>query len=324
MMDHDLGGVHGSGPMDRVSVTGIRAHGTHGVLEHEKRDGQEFSCDVVMHLSIVRAGRSDDLADAVDYSVVARKAHDVLAGPSLDLVETVAERIAAAVLDDERVQAVDVVVHKPQAPVGVPFDDVQVRVLRTRDDAVADAAPDHPVRAVLALGANLGDAHATLHQAVLDLAALDGLTVLESSPVVDSVPVGGPQQGRYLNAVLLVETTLSPRGLLHACQDVETAHGRTREVRWGPRTLDVDVVSVSRTDGRGLVLRTLDLELPHPRAAGRRFVLQPWSLVDPQARLLDLDEERPVVDLLEETLTDEEDVVVRSDLALPFGLPAAD
>ena len=138
MSEHHEGA---GGPLDRVSVTGIRARGFHGVLAHERRDGQEFSCDVAMHLSVVRAGRSDDLADAVDYSVVARKAHDVLAGEPFDLVETVAERIAAAVLADERVHAVEVVVHKPQAPVGVPFDDVAVRVLRTRDDAVADTAP---------------------------------------------------------------------------------------------------------------------------------------------------------------------------------------
>lgn len=319
MTDHHDGPA---GPLDRVSVTGIRARGFHGVLAQEKRDGQDFSCDVHLHLSVVRAGRSDDLGDAVDYSVVARKAHDVLAGPSLDLVETVVERIATAVLADGRVQAVEVVLHKPQAPVGVPFDDVQVRVLRTRDDAVADTAPARPVRAVLALGANLGDAHTTLHQAVLDLAAVDGVTVLESSPVVDSVPVGGPQQDQYLNAVLLVETTLAPRALLHACQDVETAHGRTRGVRWGPRTLDVDVVSVGRADGGQLSLGAVDLHLPHPRAAGRRFVLLPWSLVDPQARLLDLGEERLITDLLEESLHDEGDVVVRPDLALPFGLPA--
>jgi len=319
VIDHYEGA---GGPLDRVSVTGIRARGFHGVLEQEKQDGQDFSCDVHLHLSVVRAGRSDDLLDAVDYSVVARKAFDVLAGPSLDLVETVAQRIAASVLQDERVRAVEVVVHKPQAPVGVPFDDVAIRVFRTRDDAVADTVPERPVRAVLGLGANLGDAHATLHQAVLDLSGVEGLTVLESSPVVDSVPVGGPQQEHYLNAVLLVETTLAPRALLHACQDVEAGHGRTREVRWGPRTLDVDVVSISRGDGAGLTLSTVDLDLPHPRAAGRRFVLLPWSLVDLQARLLDFDEERLVADLLEEALDDEDDVVVRPDLALPFGLPA--
>ncbi|MFC5382586.1 2-amino-4-hydroxy-6-hydroxymethyldihydropteridine diphosphokinase [Aquipuribacter nitratireducens] len=320
-------GDDGPGPLDRVSVTGIRGHGFHGVLAHEKRDGQEFSCDVALHVRRLRGGRTDDLADAVDYSVVARKAHEVLTGPSLDLVEAVAERIAAAVLEDRRVSVVEVTVHKPQAPVGVPFDDVTVRVVRTQDDALADQAPDAPHRAVLALGANLGDAYATLHQAVLDLADRDGVEVMEASPVVDTAPVGGPTQDRYLNAVLLVRTRLSPRALLHACQDVEQAHGRTRDLRWGPRTLDVDVVEVRRDDGAPLVLDTEDLELPHPRAADRRFVLEPWSLVDPEARLWHWPGvERPVRELLEELveLEDEDDdeaVVVRHDLALPFGLP---
>ena len=218
---------------------------------------------------------------------------------------------------DERLLAVDVTVHKPQAPVGVPFDDVTVQVRRTRDDVRADAAPDGPVRAVLALGANLGDPAATLERAVLDLDATAGVEVVAASPVVESAPVGGPAQGRYLNAVVLVDTTLSPRDLLHAGQDVEQAHGRTREVRWGPRTLDVDVVSYAeaRLDAAGLLL-------PHPRAATRRFVLLPWSLVDPGAVLSEHGFARPVVDLLAELLDDEDDVVVRPDLVLPHASDA--
>ena len=304
------------GPVDQVAVRGIRGRGTHGVLAQEKRDGQEFSVDVVMHVPTVRAGGSDDLNDAVDYSVVAGKAHAILVGESLDLVEAVAERIAAAVMVDTRLVAVDVTVHKPQAPVGVPFDDVTVTVRRTRDDVRADSAPEAPVRAVLALGANLGDPYETLHRTVLDLVEVDGITVLESSPVVDSAPVGGPGQGRYLNAVVLVDTTLSPRALLHACQDVETAHGRTREVRWGPRTLDVDVITYGDVH-----LDAHELGLPHPMAASRRFVLLPWSLVDAAAVLQEYGFTRPVVELLEDLMDDEGDVVVRSDLTLPFGLP---
>lgn len=303
------------GRVDQVAVRGIRGRGRHGVLDHEKRDGQDFSVDVVMHVPTVRAGRSDRLVDAVDYSEVAATAHRILTGPSLDLVEAVAEQIAAAVMADHRLLAVDVTVHKPQAPVGVPFDDVTVSVRRTRDDLRADTAPAAAVRAVLALGANLDDPYDTLHQAVLDLSLLDGVTVVETSPVVDSAPVGGPEQGRYLNAVVLVDTTLSPRALLHACQDVETAHGRTREVRWGARTLDVDVVVFGDVQ-----LDAHELGLPHPMAASRRFVLLPWSLVDPAAQLQEYGFSRPVAELLED-LMDEDDVVVRADLTLPFALP---
>lgn len=304
------------GTVDRVAVRGVRGRGTHGVLAQEKRDGQEFSVDVVMHVPTLRAGRSDDLADAVDYSVVAAVAHRILTGPSLDLVETVAERIAAAVMADPRLVAVDVTVHKPQAPVGVPFDDVTVTVRRTRDDVRADTVPPEPVRAVLALGANLEDPYRTLHEAVLQLAAVGGVQVVETSPVVDSAPVGGPSQARYLNAVVLVDTTLSPRALLHACQDVEQVHGRTREVRWGARTLDVDVVTYGDVH-----LDAHELGLPHPMASTRRFVLLPWSLVDPAAVLREYGFARPVAELLEDLMDDEDDVAVRADLTLPFGLP---
>lgn len=303
--------------VDQVAVTGIRGRGTHGVLDHEKRDGQEFLCDVVLHVPVTRAGRTDDLADAVDYAVVAGQAYDVLVGESLDLVETVAERIAAAVLADARVLAVDVKVHKPMAPVGVPFGDVTVRVRRTRADVLADAAPDTAVRAVLGLGANLGEPAETLHRAVVDLAAAAGITVVVASPVVESAPVGGPRQGRYLNAVVLVDTMLSPRALLHACQDVERTHGRSRETRWDARTLDIDVLDVG-----GLTLDANGLVLPHPRASFRRFVLLPWSIVQPQAELSLHGFRRPVTGWLEDLLEEEQEVVVRDDVLLPFARPA--
>lgn len=310
-------GEHG-GPVDRVAVLGISGRGSHGVLAQEKRDGQEFSCDVVLHVPTARPGRSDDLTDTVDYAAVARTVHDVLTGPSLDLVEAVAEQVATAVMADARLHAVDVTVHKPQAPVGVPFADVTVTIRRTRDDVRADAAPDDPVRAVLALGANLDDPWTTLQQAVLDLHGLAGVQVVAASPVVDSAPVGGPAQGRYLNAVVLVSTTLAARALLHACQDVEAAHGRTREVRWGPRSLDVDVV-----DYGGLELDAQGLALPHPRAALRRFVLLPWSLLEPTAGLREHGVARPVVDLLDGLLDEADDVVVRPDLRLPLTPPGS-
>jgi 2-amino-4-hydroxy-6-hydroxymethyldihydropteridine diphosphokinase len=155
-----------------------------------------------------------------------------------------------------------------------------------------DALPQ-PVRAVLALGANLGDRAATLRAAVADLAALAGVRVRAASPVVETAPVGGPEQPDYLNAVLLVDTTLSAAALLAGCQQVEAAHGRRREVRWGPRTLDVDIV-----DYGGVVMSSAALTLPHPRAGERAFVLVPWFAVDPGAQLATGGRPVPVADLL--------------------------
>ncbi len=144
-----------------------------------------------------------------------------------------------------------------------------------------DRVPTAPVPAVLALGANLGDPAATLQAAVRELAEHDGMELTGVSPVAVTAAVGGPAgQPDYLNLVLAVETTLAPRQLLAACHAVEQAHHRTREVRWGPRTLDVDVITYA-----GLVSEDPELTLPHPRAHERAFVLAPWSWLDPQATL---------------------------------------
>jgi dihydroneopterin aldolase / 2-amino-4-hydroxy-6-hydroxymethyldihydropteridine diphosphokinase len=145
---------------------------------------------------------------------------------------------------------------------------------------VLDEAPPAPVDVVLALGANLGLAQETLRRAVHDLAATPGLEIVRVSPLARTAPVGGPEQPDFLNAVLLARTTLAPRELLHATQAVEQRHGRERHEHWGPRTLDVDIVVYGH-----VLAVTDDLELPHPRAHERAFVLQPWAEVDPQAVL---------------------------------------
>lgn len=143
-----------------------------------------------------------------------------------------------------------------------------------------DDTPARPTPVVLALGTNLGDRERVLRSAVAALSAAPGLLVQSVSPVVETDPVGGPEQGAYLNAVVLARTTSSPADLLSGCQQIEARHGRERRARWGPRTLDIDIVVYG-----DLVCETVSLTLPHPRAHLRGFVLVPWSAVDPQAVL---------------------------------------
>jgi dihydroneopterin aldolase len=116
--------------LDRIAVTGITARGFHGVLEHEKREGQTFVVDVALGVDTREAARTDDLARTVDYSAVAADVVAIVSDGSLDLIETLAQRIADACLARDLVEAVEVVVHKPDAPVGVPFDDVTVTIVR--------------------------------------------------------------------------------------------------------------------------------------------------------------------------------------------------
>lgn len=138
---------------------------------------------------------------------------------------------------------------------------------------------DH--RAVLALGSNLGESESTIERAVVDLREA-GMRILRVSPLYRTAPVGGPAgQPDYVNAVIEVSTSLRPYELLKLCNAVEAAHHRERLVRWGPRTLDIDVI-----DYEGVVSDDPMLTLPHPRAHERSFVLTPWARMDPEAHLL--------------------------------------
>ncbi len=126
-------------------------------------------------------------------------------------------------------------------------------------------------RAFLGLGSNLGDRESFLRDAVLAIP-----DVVAVSPLFESEPVGGPEQGRFLNIVVQLDTELSPRDLLLVCRDREAAAERVRKVRWGPRTLDVDVLWVD-----GETVDEPDLIVPHPRMFVRSFVLEPLRSLAP-------------------------------------------
>ena len=259
---------------DRIRLLGVQATGHHGVFEHERRDGQLFVVDVELELDLRRAGRTDALTDTVSYAQVAADVVARIQGPPVDLIERLAELIAADTLARPLVTAVEVTVHKPQAPVGVPFGDVQVVLRRERGIPV-----------VIALGGNLGIPVDTLAAAVTALADVPGLTLTGVSPLVESDPVGGPAgQAAYLNAVVLARYAGAPARLLRRLHAIEHAHGRRRELRWGPRTLDLDLVQMGTPGTADEVLSDrAELTLPHPRAAERAFVLVPWAQLDPAA-----------------------------------------
>jgi len=137
------------------------------------------------------------------------------------------------------------------------------------------------LRVVIGLGANLGDRQATMREAAVRIASIEGVRILARSRVYETAPVGGPPQPHYLNAALLVEWTLTPAALLQELLRIEVALGRVRgeeEVRFGPRTLDLDVLWVE-----GVVVDEPSLTVPHPRLAGRAFALMPMLEVAPGA-----------------------------------------
>ncbi|MEP7161241.1 MAG: dihydroneopterin aldolase, partial [Dermatophilaceae bacterium] len=239
---------------DLITLRGVSARSRHGVLPEEKLIPQPFLVDLDLEADLSRAGRSDRLADTVSYATMAGQVHRVLIGPSVDLLEHLAEKIALVCLREPDVEAVTVTLHKPEAPVGVPCGDVEVRIRREREAQV-----------VIAIGANLSASVERFADAVRRLSRLPGVDLRMLSPIVVSEPVGGPDgQPPYLNAVLLARTRLAALTLLRALHGIEEIHGRTRDVRWGPRTLDLDLIRYAdpilgdaRGDGETLTL-------PHP------------------------------------------------------------
>jgi len=135
------------------------------------------------------------------------------------------------------------------------------------------------MKAVVSLGANIGDPKANLDLAVALLR--EATDVIAVSSYLQTKPVGGPEQPDYLNAVAIVESDLPAKDLLAVLNGIETAMGRTREIHWGPRVIDLDLIQYG-----GLLVHDEKLTLPHPRAHERRFVLAPWFEIEPEAILL--------------------------------------
>ena len=134
------------------------------------------------------------------------------------------------------------------------------------------------MKCVIALGSNLGDSKSILENAIQSIRLIAIVTAVSS--FYETKPVGGPEQPNYLNAVLIAESEISPEKLLEELQKIENSAGRVRDVRWGARTLDLDLIAA------GDIVQVNDfLTLPHPRAHERAFVLQPWLEIDPDGQL---------------------------------------
>ncbi|WP_018297318.1 2-amino-4-hydroxy-6-hydroxymethyldihydropteridine diphosphokinase [Corynebacterium lubricantis] len=137
------------------------------------------------------------------------------------------------------------------------------------------------MRAVLSIGSNLEDSWTHLESVTHEFAD----EIVSASGVYSTPPWGGIEQGDFLNQILIVDVDQAPLALLRRCQGLEEAANRVREVRWGPRTLDVDIVSLHDDSGAEIVSEDPELTLPHPRAHERAFVLVPWLDADPEATL---------------------------------------
>lgn len=251
--------------MDQIRIKNLKIFAHHGVYEQEKEQGQNFCVNAVLHTDMEKAGMSDDIADAVDYGAVCLFIDEFMRESRFDLLEAVAGRLAEAVLFEfPAVKKIELEVEKPDAPIPLRFDSVSVRIERGW----------HKV--FIALGSNMGDRLAYLERAVTNLQEDSCLRNIRVSDYIETAPYGGVEQDDFLNGVLEAETLYSPTGLLERLQKEEQLAGRTRDIRWGPRTLDLDILLYD-----DFIVTERELTIPHPDMKNRQFVLEPLASLAP-------------------------------------------
>ena len=253
---------------DVIELRRLVALGVCGVLPEERERPQPLEVDLDVEADLGPAGPATTLDDTVDYGAVCEVVERVVTTEHFGLLERLAARLAEVVLADERVEAVTVAVRKLRPPVPQQLATAGVRITRRRAgdgdrDPRLPRAGLEPRRSGARHLAEAVDARST--------------GVVAVSPVYETEPVGGPEQGPYLNLVVELDTPLSPRQLLGVCHRLEAAAGRVRGERWGPRTLDVDILWID-----GVEVDEPDLEVPHPRMWERRFVLAPLRELAPE------------------------------------------
>lgn len=251
--------------MDQIRIKNLKIFAHHGVYEQEKEQGQNFIVNAVLYTDIEKAGKSDNIEDAVDYGAVCLFIDAYMRENRFDLLEAAASHAAKQLLFEfPAVKKVELEIEKPDAPIPLRFESVSVKVERGWH------------RVFIALGSNMGERLKYLERAVSNLEEDICFRNIRVSDYIETVPYGGVEQDDFLNGVLEAETLYSPWELLARLREEEELAERKREIRWGPRTLDLDILFYD-----DLVLAEKELTIPHPDMKNRRFVLEPLAVLAP-------------------------------------------
>lgn len=253
---------------DEIRIEGLEVFAHHGVYPEETEAGQTFYVNAVLYMDISGAGRLDCLERTVDYGSACRFITEWMQRNTCLLLEAVAERMSRELmLQFPLVSALDLEIQKPEAPIRLPFGNVSVKVHRGWH------------KAYIALGSNMGDRERYLQGAVEEMGNHPLIAVKRVSDWIVTKPYGGVEQEDFLNGVMEVETLMDPWELLEALHGIENAAGRERTLRWGPRTLDLDILFYDK-----IVIESRELTIPHPDLENRLFVLEPLAQMAPGLR----------------------------------------
>ncbi len=245
--------------MDKINIKQLHIRANHGVFASEKELGQNFYLDIEAKLHFYQATIEEDLEKSVHYGELASFAVAEFTKLSYDLIETAASNLAIAILNTyELIDEITITVHKPEAPVEYSFKDISVTKTMKRN------------RVYIALGSNLGDSNAYFDYAIDQLNCYSAVNKIYETNRVTTKAYGLEEQSDFLNSIVQLETYLSPQDLLLLLQSIEFACNRKREVRWGPRTLDLDILFYNNE-----IIDEDNLIIPHYDLHNRQFILKP-------------------------------------------------
>lgn len=251
--------------MDEIHIRGLDVFAHHGVFPEENRLGQHFIVNAVLYTNTRRAGLTDTLEQTTNYGEVCQEITLFLQERAWKLLEAAVEHTAQHILCKfPLLSAVDLELEKPQAPIGLPFDTVSVKIHRAWH------------RAYVALGSNLGDKRGYIQGALDGLRQNPQVRVSRSSTLISTAPYGGVVQDDFLNGAVELDTLLTPWELLDELHRLEQAAKRERKIHWGPRTLDLDILLYDDE-----IIRSRELTIPHPDMTNRAFVLEPMAEIAP-------------------------------------------
>ncbi len=251
--------------MDQLIIKNLELFAYHGVNPEEKAMGQKFLLDAVLDVDLSLAGETDNLDYAVNYAKLCHDIQDIFGEAKDDLIERAATRIVQHILSHYTpINGVDLTLKKPWAPVHLPIEYPAVRIHRRWHQAY------------IALGSNIGDREETLKKAIKHIDAQPHTGVIKTSTFIETEPVGYVDQDAFINAVIEIKTWQTPTQLMDFLLGIETQLNRVRTIRWGPRTIDLDILYYDNcvTDDEHVLI-------PHPRMHERTFVLEPLNELAP-------------------------------------------
>lgn len=255
-------------PLDKIIIQNLELYCRHGVFPEENALGQKFLFSAILYVTTRQAGKKDDLELSVNYGEICHFIRQYMEEHTYKLLEAALEHLAEAILLRwPQIGKLTLKVKKPWAPVGLPLDTVAVEITRGWHDAY------------IALGSNMGDKKEYLDCAVEALRERQDCQVVRVSDYIVTAPYGVTEQPEFLNGALLLRTLLEPEELLEVLHEIEAGADRVRILRWGPRTLDLDILLYD-----DLVLDTEELHIPHIDMKNRDFVLDPLAQIAPWVR----------------------------------------